>query len=410
MIAPQERIGNGHVHMVRYSADQEIRETWVRGGAYVSDICVGLYRPHDGRLFIPFWENVLMHEARKQRVVTRFSRDLLIHQVFATVYEALRYTYHVLDIWYGITFVDGEKGRLLLAKDALQELNLVAIRLRKGNAAELAHTFRERAGFIIRQIGETPTNELKRRAHDHTVSLQSVLDSMGRPNSGAKRAVTVAAGSGLDKRLIDVRCIEPKILARRQTLKTIVEEMEVYLNGVYNFLTLLMSDHKLEQSLTRDSDLRTAIDEQIGFYRWQLQRFDILPFRTTSAHMFAEFGNARTMLTRGQYGDALAQLRVSWNSLKLRKIRTEVEALILQLTFMLSAKADTLDRDVCVSMSRKIGELTHQAESVDESHFKTPVAEDAIACFTTARVLLQDSTADSGKKTKESLKLAASFL
>jgi len=299
---------------------------------------------------------------------------------------------------------------LLLAKEALQELNLVAIKLRKGNAAELAHTFRERAGFVIRQIGETPTNELKRRVHDHTVSLQSVVDSMGRPNSGAKRAVTVAAGSGLDRRLIDVRCIEPKILARRQTLKTIVEEMEVYLNGVYNFLTLLMSDHKLEQSLTRDSDLRTAIHEQIGFYRWQLQRYDILPFRTTSAHMFAEFGNARTMLTRGQYGDALAQLRVSWNSLKLRKIRTEVEALILQLTFMLSAKADTLDHDACVAMSRKIGELTYQAESVDESHFKTPVVEDVLACFTTARVLLQDSTVVAGKKTKEALKFGASLL
>ncbi|MFH1236510.1 MAG: hypothetical protein V1685_06275 [Parcubacteria group bacterium] len=410
MIHPEERIGNGTVRTAQYSLNDGLHRTRVRGGLYRGDLCVGITREHQGRIFIPFWANSLVHAARDQGVIDVFDPELLIHQVFTSVYHALRYTYHLLEEQYGVTFVHGEKARIIRAKQALQKLNLIAIGLRTGNAAQLAETFRQRAGFIIQEIGPTPHNQLKRQAVDYAVNLGTVVDRLGRVNASAKMAISVAAMNRLKGRMIDIRCIEPKILARRQTIETVIEEMEVYLEGIMNFLSVLMHMGNLEELFRSDVSLRSTVSGQLGFYIQHVQLFDIAPFDQTSRYIVEELGEARRLIGTGSYRQAIGLIERSWNSLKLRKIRTEIERQILQVTFLLFGKPVSIDRTKTREISETLIGIHDRLLDVDERGFRQRVVEDTASKVLVAQQLVSAGSVDEVKAGKDALKEAADLL
>ncbi|KKW01861.1 MAG: hypothetical protein UY52_C0018G0006 [Parcubacteria group bacterium GW2011_GWC2_49_9] len=410
MIHPEERVGNGTVRTVQYSLQDGLHRTRVRGGLYRGDLCVGLTREHRGRIFIPYWANTLVHAAREQGIIGVFDPELLIHQVFTSVYHARRYTYHLLEEQYGVTFVHGEKARIIRAKQALEELNLTAIGLRTGNAAQLAKTFRDRAGFIIQEIGPTPRNDLKRQAVNYVVNLGTVVDRLGRVNASAKMAISVAAMNRLKGRMVDIRCIEPKILARRQTIETLIEEMEVYLEGIMNFISLLMQMSNLEAFFRDNVSLRSTVRGQLGFYIQHIELFDIAPFDQTSRYIAEEFGEARELIGKGSYGHAVTLLMRSWNSLKLRKIRTEIEHAILEITFLLFGKPVSVNLTKSRTISESLIDIHDRLLDVDERGFRQRVVEDAANKVLVAQQLISAGSVDEVKAGKDALKAAADLL
>ena len=410
-VDPFNRIGSGRIRHVQISDNGNLKKVEARGGLCGGDIRVAIMGPLRGKILIPVWLNIVGHTAMRddKYEIKYHDQKYLLYQVFNSIYDAERYTYHLLEEQYGITYRHGEKGQLLKARQALEEYNIVVSGLRIGNAHELGITFLEMAQSILEQIGKSPRDENKRKARDMTISLATVFDRLERVNPSAKMAVSVGVMNKLKQRTLNISCIEPHIIARRLILKSIIEEMELYLEGVYNFLSLLFhpknSAIEMLRSATRDS-----IVQQLGFYVQQISRYDIAPFDRTATHVSSEFSNASFFIRHYQAAKARDELRKSWNSLALSRVRTEIEDVILQITFMLFGKPTSVNQKQCDGVITRLRQLARRLTKVDESGFKHPVAKKVISQVRTADRLVVKKTVPELKEAKAVLKQAATLL
>jgi len=406
-----ECIGGGRIRQVQISVDGKLKKVESRGGLFGGDVWVVTHGLLRGCVLIPVWHNIVGFAAMRGGKYDIKYHDLkyLLHQVFGNVYDAVRHTYHVLHDTYGITFQHGEKGQLQKALQALEEHNIVAAGLSSANAHKVSGKFVALAKQILKQIGTSPRDEKKRQARDLTVQLATIFDSLDRINPGAKRAISVATMNRLRERTFNIRCIEPHIIARRMILKSIIEEMELYLLGIFDFLNVIFSPSNDPIQMLRTRATRESIVQQLGFYNQHLVHFDVEPFIRTAEHVHGEIDDALFYLKHNQYAEAVDVLRRSWNSLKLRTVRTELEDIILKLTFMLF-KPVRVRRDSCDNLIFRTRKQMRMLQDVDETGFKHPVTDDAIKQLEIATAFLVQKTADGCQQAKEALKQAAGLL
>ena len=132
---PEERIGGGEIRKIPVIIHGKERIATVRMGLFGSDMGVIITGRYRGKLVVPRWDWVLIQALEEQKLfnVKRFNPKWLKFVMYESIYDVARYTIEVA-AQYGLTFHDGEKGRLLRAQQALIELNMLALGLRKGNA------------------------------------------------------------------------------------------------------------------------------------------------------------------------------------------------------------------------------------------------------------------------------------
>jgi len=411
------RIGSGNIRWVQISEDGKITKVKSRGGLFRGDIRVVVAGKHSGKILIPFWENVLVHTACKKGKydIAYHDQKNLIYMVFGNVYAALRYTYYLLEKQYGITFSHGEKGKLTAAQTLLEEYNDAVVNLRKGTVAKLGNELLDKAGQILKQIGTNPQNEYKREARDLTISLASALDSRGQVNPTVKMAKNIAVQNRLEKRMVNIGQIEPHIISRRQTLKAVIEEMELYWLGVYDFLTRLFTLHgKYDSerllSLLTDKAIRDVITQRLSYYGGKLDQYDIIPFANTGRYVGSELASAKFNITHFNYNLAIEELHKSWNSLKLRQVRTKLEEALTILTCSLFGKSADVDIKVCDKAIFICRQQIRWMEKVDETGFNRGVVKPCTTFLqATAKELIKKNIT-SVEKAKEYLKQAASML
>ncbi len=429
-----ERIGGGQICWVQVvlsdkdGKDKGITRIRARGPLYEGDILVcvdGKTRFNfrkQGTILIPFWDNVLVHAAisNGNYVVGPYERKNLIYQVFGSVYEALRYTYYLLEGQYGISFKYGEKGKLHKARTALEAYNAAAAAgIRTTQIDSLAEELFRQAEIILTQLGTDPRDVFKREARNKSIQMSTIYDCTGRQNVPSKRARAVAVENRLKIRRFNISCIEPHIIARRQTLKTLIEEVELYWEGIRHFLSLLFTNNGVyvtgrAMKLLSNRQKRERIDAHLEFYIREMAAFDILPFTSTAYYVRNELEEVRRCLTGNLDGKAITLLRRSWNSFKLRSIRTQLEDEILELVTLLFGKPTELSRKqkgVCdQAIFRLKNEFPKLFQDVDEAGFEHPVVESALACCKQAERELYKKTPRAVGMAKEWLKQATQLL
>jgi len=429
-----KRIGRGRICWAqvvlpdKHGRDKRITKVRARGPLYEGDVLVcidGRTRfnfQKQGAILIPFWNNVLVHAAihKGSYRVKPYERKNLIYQVFTSAYDALRYTYYLLEGQYGITFQYGEKGQLHKARKALEAYNTAAVAgMRITQIKELGDELFRQAEIILTQLGSDPRDVLKREVRDTTVQMSTMYDSIGRVNLPAKLAQAVAIKKRLKNRQFNISCIEPHIIARRQTLKTLIEEMELYWEGVCHFLSLLFTVNEVYEpghalKLLSDEHKRRRIDVHLEFYIREMAAFDILPFTSTAYYVRNELEEVRQCIADGREGRAITLLRRSWNSLKLCSIRTQLEEVILKLVTLLFGKPSELSKGqkaVCDQVIYRLkNEFSRLFEDVDKAGFEHPVVELALACCKQAERELYKKNPRAVGIAKEWLKQAAQLL
>ncbi len=389
-----DRIGGGKIRWVQISVDGKIKKVRSRGGLFHGDIRVVVDGPHAGKILIPFWENILVHTAMKEGHydVAYHDQKNLVYQIFGDVYSALRYTYHLLEEKYGISFHLGEKGRITSALRLLEDYNDVVVNLHKDNVNSLGAELPRRVGQILEDIGLNPRNEYKREARDLVVTLGSVFDSSGKVNQSVKMAKDIAARNRLLNRRVGILSIEPHIISRRLVLTSVIDEMELYWLGVYDFLgRLFVEKGKYEPrkifSLLSKRDIRSIIVNRLSYYSVQLDKYDIIPFANTSRYVGEELTQAKWLIENGRYKEAAEILSRSWNSLKLRQIRTQLEEALTILTCSLFGKEPVVDKKAFDAIIFTCRKQINALKKVDESGFKHPVAKQ---CMTFVQATIQE--------------------
>lgn len=411
------RIGGGNIRWVQISVNGEVKKVRSRGGLFHGDIRVVVDGSHRGKILIPFWENVLVHAALKngQYDVAYHDYKNLIYQVFGNVYSALRYTYHLLEEKYGISFQMGEKGRLTSALRLLEEYNDMVVNLHKDNATSLGAELPRRVGQILEDIGLSPRNDYKRDARDLVITLGSVFDSSGKVNQSVKMAKNIAAQNRLMKRRVNILAIEPHIISRRLTLMAIIDEMELYWLGVYDFLTRLFKDgRKVNTEKARlllvDRHTCNIIFNRLSYYSGQLDNYDINPFANTGRYVGDELQSAKWMIGNYQYIEASQELSKVWNSLKLRHVRTKLEGALTNLTCSLFGKDPVVDKKVFDSIIFICRRQTDALKKVDETSFSHPVAMQSTIFVQAAIQELIKKNLPCANKAKVYLKKAVAML
>lgn len=405
-------IGGGDFQPVLVSVDGELREINSRGGLFGSDIRVGTERPYLGTLLIPIWESVVglaaIHDGSYQ--VRRYDQKYLVYRVFDSVYDAIRYTYHLLEEKYGRTFSEGEKGRMLEAAQLLQKHNSIAAGLCQDNADQVGRQFFTLARRILAQIEEKPRDEHKKRARNMTVALATVHDSLERLNQSSKMTLSTGALGRIRKRTFNISCIEPHIMMRRAVLKALTEQMELYLEGVYNFLSILFAPGADVRRTLMTRATRASIVRQMQFYADQIATFDVHPFRRTGAYIEKEFRHVQFYLKNYQYQPAIQFLQRGWNSLLLRQVRTEVEDIMLQILLMQIDSPTRVDATQCDALIYRTKRQADMLKTVDETGFKHPVADAARSYLDNAALLLVQKDWLAVRDAQAALKSAASYL
>lgn len=415
-VDPEKRIGGGCARQIQIMDGRRLKRVRARGGLFGGDIFVIMEGKHQHQIAIPSWDNMIARAALESGRYRPgyYDPGWLVYRVYTSAYEALRYTYYVLDQHYGVTFRHGEKGRLQMARNELMELNEIAAGLRTGNADELSSVFFEKARAILGQIEEQPRDTEKQAARSLTTSLATVYDSIGRTNATVKMVRALAAANRLRRRQVNIACIEPVIIARRQTLKSLVEEMELFWEGLYEYLNKLFAQKYWERGRSRCMQLlnndtaRPQLLQHLILFHQEIGRYDLEPFTKTSYHVYEELRAAIAQIRVAHYGAGRKLLERVWQSLKLRHIRADIEAALIPFTCSLIG--EQFDHQACDDMMYVAKRARTALGQVDESQFRHPVTPHARGQLSAAIDLLIQKKVDAGRQAKEHIKKAAAVL
>ncbi len=415
-VDPAKRIGGGRTRQIQIMDGGKLRTVRARGGLFGGDLFVIMEGRHRHKIAIPNWDNMIARAALQSGRYQSgyYDPSWLTYRVYASVYEALRYTYYVLDQQYGVTFRHGEKGRLQLAREELLELNEIAAGLRTGNAEVLSLDFFKKTRAILEQIEERPRDTDKRAARTMSASLVSVYDSLGRTNATVKMVRALAAANRLKHRQVSIACIEPVIIARRQTLKSLIEEMELFWEGLYEYLDRLFVQKYWERGQSRcmqllnDDTRRPQLLQHLILFQQEIGRYDLEPFTKTSYHVYEELRTVITHIRATRYGAARKLLERIWQSLKLRHIRAEIETALIPFTCSLFG--EQVDPQACDQMIYVAKWARRALGQVDESQFEHPVTRHVRGQLSAAIDLLIQKTHPEAMKAKEHIKQAVTIL
>lgn len=364
----------------------------VRAQSLPARLVVFIDPPRVGQLGIPYWENQLAHEALERAALLRnevkYSGDILIFQVVPDVYTALRQTLHILHQNYGRTFESGEKQSLQTALEHTQRLHDTLIGLRKGNLDKLFSQVEKSAEMVIRQMGLQPRDELKREARDLAIILKQVLDSWQRVNPSAKISQVDALRRRLQERLDAILHIEPKVAARRQTLKSLIEIMEFRHLAASDFIERLYP-HLEAAYFKKHPLLEKKVSARLQYLVSELDQLKIEPFVFPDKNLHEELKRAAWYIERQQFGYARRVLSVSRESLKLRVVRTTLENFITHITQLQFKPRRTLLAPEIAKIDKGFTVILDRLRKIDESRFKKPVCESISTLVKQARAVFR---------------------
>ncbi len=388
-------------------------------GLFGSQLAVFQESKYHGMIGVPYWENQLVHEALRRLQSGEeefdFSDDLLMYQVLPDVYTALRQTLHILFANYGNSFdTQGEKNHLITALEKEQALNGQLLSLRKINFEQLSAEIKKTVTAIIGQIGTQPRNMKKIKALDYSKMISQVLDAKGRVNPSAKMAQSVALRNRLQDRLQEILAIEPRVMERRTRLVAIIQLCELVFKSAQDFLRRLLPNLTKEYF---DSHGGRSLQEKVS-YRLQALAGDcsqirIQPFLFPAEQLANEFDHAASMVMRSNYGGAWDELKKSYESLRLRVIRTDLEDYITVITQLMFQPKRKLLTPELESIEKKVLDFRASISGIDDSRFAKRVCREAVSFIEAAFPFMpakKNATAKQLEPIKKALVQAAQLL
>lgn len=362
-----------------------------RLGLFRSDLGVGHEDAYRGVMLVPTWENQLVKTLKKQRKDITYTPDLLVFHVLEDVFEAYRQQWEILWI-YGAGYEDGETGRLMKALEAVKELNLICLGLKKvTNREAIEVELASRVERALNSIGVRVRDDRKVEALNFLEHLGTLLDSRSRPNPTVKAAKTVAAARRLGDRLEVVDTIQPIIVYRREVLGNFMKLLNFQFDGMLHFLDRLLSSDVFPK-LDSDQFVRNQVIARLGQFSLELERVDVKPFVLTARFLRQEFDSAQEALEQQKDGLALKVLHRSRESLKLRRIRLAIEKLLTDVAQLVIKKPAVIQGNDRERFLEETKRLRTELENVDETGFKLPVAKGSMLHLDIAASTLLGST------------------
>ena len=401
----------GSVLTVKISEAGKIKRVKAMAGIFSSNLVVFL----DGRIGVPFWENQLVHNLLRIDEKVVYKPEVLIYQVLPDIYTALRQTLHILFANYGRTFnQQGEKKDLQQALKIYFKLNEYFLGLRKGNLVRLYDRIGVAGSRILAQVGEQPRDENKKQAVDLATEIVKVLDSKKRVNPSAKLAQLQALKRRLENRINTIIEIEPKVVSRRQVLKTMIEICELRFKALKNMLKRLLPRLTAEYFDRHGSvDLRIMVTNHLRNLSSEIAKVRVKPFLYSAKYISDEINEAIGLIEVEKYKSASQVLGPTMESLKLRVVRTDMENFITLVTRLMFKPNRTLIPAEIKRINNGFRNLRSRLGSIDESHFKNPICKPALSFISNAESalkLIDQPKAGQLAAVKNQLTAAASML
>jgi hypothetical protein len=412
--------GGGMQRTVRISSELgKVRTVKARLNIFGSRLAVFEKGKLAGKIGVPHWANQLAHATLSQAIDRRrgfrYSHKILLYQVYPDLYSALRRTMHILYGNYGRSFkTRGEKSDLNAALGMLQRVNGYYLSLRTGNLDQYHSRIQSQVEALIHKFGTRFQDERKKEARNLMVLVGDVYDSLDRINPSAKLTQLVAIRNRLEERVADILHIEPRIMAQRQSLLSIIELCELRFKLLENFLD------RLEPHLTSEyfsshggADLQKRVACRLQSLAGDIACIDIRPFLIPGQHIDAEVEKAAKLIINGKFNTARRLIKRSHESLRLRVLRTDMENLITRLTRLLFAPQRRLPVAEIERIKKGFRIIRARLATIDESGFRRPVCKHALSLVSEAEqpikhlVVAQNSVL---KPVKEKLVQAARLL
>ncbi len=377
-----KRIGGGTIETITISVDGRLQQVPARVGLFGTGICV----IHDGprNLGVPYWENQLVHELREggeEDLAVLYTPDNLVYQRIQSVFSGVRQALRILDGNYGVSFAAGMKGRLVGAVATLRMINSAATGLWTTTIETQIEGFHKLVERLIGQIGTRPTDYRKREVLKIAEAISDGKDSTGRVNQTVVMAKSVAGMNRVESVIDGILSIEPVIVARQRAFINMLHLAEGVTIGAREFLEKLFA---MENAAI--SSAKPQIDSALGFYIQEFTEMDFSPYFRTFYMCAREFGDAQKHLREDRVDEALAVLRQSLESLKIRVVRTDVERLLLVIELH---RINPREHKVDIRhIHSTLGDAVKTLSAVNESGFALPVTEEAVRSLSYARELI----------------------
>lgn len=402
----RDKLGQGIIKEVQVSIGAEVKKVPARVGLFGSTLAVFTAGDLAGKIGVRLWENQIISKLIKSGAKLVYTKENLIYQIFDGLFSTLRQTYWILDGNYGISFQFGEKKLLSEAMAALDNLNLFALGLRGGEFGNHKKIFQSKIKAILRQVGTQPRDMRKRVIKSELEKIKSMSDRELSVNVGAIRAKTTAARIKLQDLVDNIMSIEPRIIARRQTLVSVIDYIRAYLEGGERFLTMLLKEENWRRFVSSDIISHQKIQDQLIFYILGLKRIDMQPFALSCCITADELEQARDKIKAREHADAYKLLIKSRESLKRMTVRVDLEREIMRLTLYLLPQRQTKPFSWQMAIA-KLREIHKRLREIDETNFVQPACQASLASLNRALSLLSMQNKENLTVAREYLKKAA---
>lgn len=359
----------------------------------------------EGGLVIPKWDRTLIEAIRKEKKAVWFTPELLRFQLLDDLFAAHRQQLEIL-LSYGQTLASGETQKLQQALAASREINLLCLGIKKVQHRQKVEADLQRlVQEALEAIGVRVRDPRKSEALDYLSQLGTILDSTGRPNPSAKAAMSLAAMKRLGLRQEVVWTVQPVIVYRKTVLENYLQFLSMSFETMDHFLTTILTNADALQQ----SDLKLRTVNRLKQFARELGCIDVRPFLFSARFLIDEFNTAVRVLGERKTDGALAVLKRSRESLKLRRIRLDLEGIITEIAKIAFAKPAAIAGNDQERFLEAVKSIDQRLTGVDETGFRQPVTKRSHSHLAAATQLLRMSPfgLTELRQVKESLKTAA---
>lgn len=268
-----------------------------------------------GQCTMPRWPAQVESRARVHRQRLSLRADNVLYPVYEDVYGLHRTLSHVLD-----RYEMNEVPRLTTALEYCQILHSVVLGLRKDNFQELIGRIEALVDQVVVAIGLNVKNEEKDAALERIIVTRKGVDSLNRVNSSAACLRMLTAVGNLIHREAQVSDISEVYAGRRQAVRLALAMLETQVLIVEDFLHQILANWNIVRVRRREL---TA--EQLEQFAKTLALIGVKPFSTTFQHVVREFSTAAQQIRAGRLDQARPLLVTAAESLRLRKLRVQLE-------------------------------------------------------------------------------------
>ncbi len=293
-------------------------------------------------------------------------------QLISSIYLVHRQAINILN-QYNIPFY-GEKVAMRAAIEVARDLNLAIIDLNKGNAHNLQRKLNEKVEEIFRIVGRV-RNSKKQAGLKIIEPIIQGADCQGRVNPGAFRARTVGGINRFQERESDILKIEGFIIKRLASSKALFDYTEYLLASSIHFLNAIL-EYALEREFRVDHDVQKRMAGRLKMIVVDLETINFQPFTANCELSASELRNAVELIRIGDIREAIFQISISLNSLRLKEVQGEIEDIILEITALINGQFFSIE--AIESIAKRLFSVEGKLCQVDERDFQVSCVKEAL--------------------------------